>query len=176
MVQYFFRPSEGPSLGPIDAEEFRQRQDAGEINDETMVWRSGMTDWTTFASMRAQEQLAAQPKPAVAAPPPVPKKTVTAAVAPAKGFLACGTCKQDWPESLLTVEDGKKICGNCLNRKRKEMKDGRPKASAASGVGAWACMIIAVICAGCLYYKVSHYGIGPPMKAKEFTEKAKYGR
>jgi hypothetical protein len=142
-----------------------------------MVWRSGMTDWTTCASMRAQEQLATRPKPAVAAPPlPPKKKTVNAAGAPGKGFLACGMCGQDWPESLLTLEDGKKICGNCLNRKRKEMKDGRPKVSAGNGWGAWACMILAIVCAGCLYYKVSHYGIGPPMKAKEFTEKAKYGK
>jgi len=175
MVQYYFKPSEGPNLGPIDAEEFRQRQEAGEITDQTMVWRSGMGDWTTCASMRAQEQLAAQPKPPE--PPRLPKKTtVKTPAVPAKGFLTCGMCGQDWPETLLTLRDDQKICGNCLNRKIKEDKDGRPKSTAGQGVGAWVCMIIAIVCAGCLYYKVSHYGIGPPMKAKEFTEKAKYGR
>ncbi len=36
------------------------------------------------------------------------------------------------------------------------MKDGRPKTSAGNGWGAWSCMILAVVFAGCLYYKVSH--------------------
>src|SRR2546430_7528857 len=39
-------------------DEFRQRQEAGEVNDETMVWRSGMLNWMSYAALRADEERA----------------------------------------------------------------------------------------------------------------------
>jgi len=174
MVEYHFRSSEGPPVGPIGVDEFRQRQEAGEVNDETMVWRSGMLNWMSYAALRADEERATVAR--TTQPPARPAKAAATTVpVRAKGILPCGMCGQEWPESLLTVEDGQQICGNCVNRKKKEMKDG-VKVRPSTGKGAWACIILAVVCAGCLYYKVSHYGIGPPMKAKELTEAAKYGR
>jgi len=144
MVQYHFRTKEGPSLGPIGAEEFRQRVDAGDIADDTAVWRSGMLDWTTYADLRAFEERAAQPPPLPASvPPPLPvqaKESHHAAARPAVQFLACGTCGQDWPEHLLTVQGPKPICGNCIRREGENAKYGKlqNKATAvSSGWGKW---------------------------------------
>lgn len=176
MVEYHFRTSDGPSLGPISVDEFRQRQEAGEINDETMVWRSGLTDWMTYAALQAVEQRAAEPKPAKAPRQPV-KKATEAGSAPRAGFLACGSCGQEWPEALLSPEDGKQICGNCVNRNKQDIKEGRRKAGAGTGMGAWALIILAVVCAGCLWYKVSHYGIRLPKgPVKELSAPATYGK
>jgi hypothetical protein len=176
MAQYHFKTAEGPSLGPIEADEFLQRQEAGEINDETMVWRSGMVDWTTYGAMRAAELLAAQPRSKV--PPPLPQKKATRpAVAPPSDFVACGSCGQEWPASLLTLEEGQKVCGNCLNRAKQEKKTGQKKAGPGSGIGAWVMMILAIVCAACLAYKVSHYGIRlPKEKVQELTAPSTYGK
>src|SRR5215218_9975442 len=102
MVQYYFKVSDGPDLGPMGADEFQQRHQAGEINDETMVWRSGMVDWKTYGALRAAEERAAQPQ--AAKPPPLPReKPLRAGSPPRAGFLACGLCTQEWPETLLSL-------------------------------------------------------------------------
>ena len=173
MVQYHFKIDDGPDLGPVSAEEFQVRLEAGDIKDETMVWRSGMIEWATYASLRASDQQSALARTTKPARSPV--KAAAPAVAPRGDQIPCGSCGLEWPQNLLTLEDGRQICGNCVNRKKKEMKDGR-KVRPIGGGKATACIILAIVCAGCLYYKVSHYGIGPPMKAKELSEPAKYGR
>jgi hypothetical protein len=176
MVLYHFKTSDGPDLGPISPEDFRQRQESGEINDETMVWRSGLTDWMTYAALRAADERAAQPKPAGSSPPPL-KKAASAKAEPRAAFFACGSCQQEWPEGLLSEEGGQKICGNCLNLKKQRAREGRQKAGAGTGRGAWALIILAVVCAGCLWYKVSHYGIRLPKEpVKELSAPATYGK
>jgi hypothetical protein len=163
MVQYHFRTNAGPAFGPIDAADFKQRQEAGEITHNTMVWRSGLLEWTTCAGLHAIEQRAAQSS--CTTPPPLPAKTTAIPARPAVQFIPCSACAQAWPGDLLTVEEGQKICGNCLNRKKQEKKDGKKKNGPGNGLGTWAMMIIAIICAACLAYKVTYYGIKLP-KAK----------
>src|SRR5436190_19565441 len=101
MVQYHFRTKEGPSLGPIGADEFQQRLEAGDISDETMVWRSGMLDWTTYADLRAKEERAKLPPPLPGTvPPPLPaKESHHSSARPTVQFIACASCGQDWPEN-----------------------------------------------------------------------------
>ena len=173
MVQYHFKTNEGPALGPIGADEFQQRLEAGEIKDETMVWRSGMIDWTTYATLRANEQRAAAPQP-----PPLPKKAAAAKVAVSgPGRLPCGTCGKEWPESLLLQHEGQPICGTCEDKRKQDIKNGKKKKGAGSGAGALFLMVVAVVCAGCLAYKVSHYGIRLQHdKVKELTAPSTYGK
>jgi hypothetical protein len=153
MVQYHFRTNEGPSLGPIDVDEFRQRQEAGEINDDTMVWRSGMADWTNYANLRALEQKAAEPRRAE--PPPLPVKAASTASRSVQ-FLPCGTCNQEWPEHLLEMRGSKHMCGNCRRRHAEEVKKAKLQNSASgvsSGWGMWILktMALAAVCGGLLY-------------------------
>jgi hypothetical protein len=153
MVQYHFKTAEGPSLGPIEDGEFKQRLQAGEINDQTMVWRSGMVEWTTFAALRARDEQAAK------LPPPLPGKAVAHQASPAAvKFLACGTCGQDWPESLLSMEGSKPICGNCQRRERDNFKQNQLK----NGVGRsnpWVVWLkwvsFAILLAGMFYLNIT---------------------
>lgn len=175
-LQYHFKTNEGPDLGPIGVEEFQQRCEAGEINDDTMVWRSGLTDWMPYSSLRAAEQRAAQTPPAVSRAPSAKKKPV-AAPGPRPGFLACGSCAQEWPEGLLFAENGQRICGNCQARQKEALKNGRLKKASSTGGKAWFLIILAIVCTGCLVYKVSHYGIRlPKEKMQELSAPATYGK
>lgn len=177
MVQFHFRTSDGPSVGPIGSEEFRQRQEAGEIDDATMVWRSGMVDWLTYADLRAFDQRASEPQPPKR--PATPAKKIKAEVGTTikAGFCACASCRQEWPETLLTAVDGKRICGNCQNLQKEQRKDTRRKAGAGTGVGAWALILLAIVCAGCLTYKVNRYGVRLPKEpVKELTAPSTFGR
>ena len=137
MVQYHFRTKEGPSLGPIGSDEFQQRLEAGDISDETMVWRSGMLDWTTYADLRAKEERAKLPPPLPGSvPPPLPaKESHHAASRPAVQFIACGICGQDWPENLLNPHGNKHICGNCIRKQGDNLKKARLQ-NKATGVSA----------------------------------------
>lgn len=149
MVQYHFRTKEGPSLGPIGADEFRQRLDAGDIDDETMVWRSGMLDWTTYANLRTLEQRDAQPPPLPGAvPPSLPvQQSHHAAARPVAKFIACASCGQDWPENLLNLHGSKHVCGNCVRSQKDLFKNGQLKNKAtgvSSGWGAWLVKVLAI--------------------------------
>jgi hypothetical protein len=154
MVQYHFRTKEGPSLGPIGAEEFRLRLEAGDIDDETMVWRSGMLDWTTYANLRAIEERAAQPPPLPSqAPPPLPvKESHHAAARASVQFIACAACGQDWPENLLNLHGRKHVCGNCVRTQKdtfKKIQHKNAKSEISAGWVAWLVKVLligAIIC------------------------------
>jgi len=41
---------DGQKIGPLTEEALMRRLDRGEINADTLVWRSGMAEWQTIAS------------------------------------------------------------------------------------------------------------------------------
>jgi hypothetical protein len=125
MVKYHFRTKNGPEVGPIEADEFRQRVEAGEIVDDTTVWRSGLVNWTNYAGLRAFEEDLARKK---AAPPPLPADAKPqlaghhgAAPQPVR-FVKCVACEKEWPENLTILLAGKPLCGNCQRRKAEDPK------------------------------------------------------
>jgi len=162
MVQYHFRTKEGPSLGPIGVDEFRQHLEAGEIEEETMVWRSGMLDWTSYANLRSIEERAARPKSAE--PPPLPpdafpKKAAVAPTAPAARILPCGSCGQEWPENLMTPLGAKHICGNCQRQQKDNFKKSQLKNHASGVSGEWGTWLLktvgmAVLCGSLIFTRV----------------------
>lgn len=79
MVQYHFKTKEGSSVGPINADEFRQHLETGAITDATMVWRSGLIDWTTYGALRAFDEEMARQR---ATPPPLPVRQTSQEPAP----------------------------------------------------------------------------------------------
>ncbi|MBA3503522.1 MAG: zinc-ribbon domain-containing protein [Myxococcota bacterium] len=55
---------DGDQLGPFDRDEIVRRREAGELDDETFMWREGMPDWVALGTL---DELRAQPT----APPSV---------------------------------------------------------------------------------------------------------
>lgn len=81
-------------VGPITADEVRQKFAAGEIDVETYAWREGFADWLRlgsiddFAELAKLAPAAAEAAPVVATPAPTP---VAAAPAPAPAAAASST-------------------------------------------------------------------------------------
>ena len=124
MVHYHFRTAEGPSLGPSGADEFQMHLQAGQITNTTMVWRSGMLEWTTYANLRNVEDGLIGHGPST--PPPV-KKAVGKREVTKVTFSECGLCSQTWPDSLMFAHEDKLICANCERRKKEDPKFGKRK-------------------------------------------------
>ena len=73
MHNWFYRDAADRQLGPIDGEELAYLHRQGAIREDTLVWREGMTDWSTFAA-------AGHAAAAAIAPPRLPGSAVPAAV------------------------------------------------------------------------------------------------
>ena len=61
---------DGQQLGPFDRDEVLRQREAGTLDDDTFVWREGMTDWAALGSL---DELRAQPT----APPSVEVSDMT---------------------------------------------------------------------------------------------------
>ena len=173
MAQYFVKVSNGPDLGPMETDEFQRRVAAGEIQDGTMIWRSGMGDWLTYAALCAADKCAATASPQASATSANPRKASPAAVPPKPKFLACGSCGEEWPDTLLFAG----ICGNCQNRQKGEADKGKKIPGAGTSLTGWIFIAVSIASAVGLAYRIVHPLPPPPKgKVKEFTEPAKYGR
>lgn len=53
MHNWFYRDAAGRQLGPISSEELAYLHRQGVIREDTLLWREGMTDWSTFAAAAA---------------------------------------------------------------------------------------------------------------------------
>ena len=69
---YYIR--DGKSLGPVSAAELQQMLTRGELGANDLVWRDGMSDWSSAASMRIISPTATPPP----VPPPPPTATLRA--------------------------------------------------------------------------------------------------
>jgi hypothetical protein len=175
MAQYFLKVSNGPDLGPMGTDEFQRRLAAGEIQDVTMIWRSGMGSWLTYAALCAAEKCVASASPQASPTPASPGRANAspAAAPPEPKFLACGSCRQEWPETLLFAG----ICGNCQNRQKAEADKGKKIAGPGTSLTGWILIAVSIFCVGGLAYRIVHpLPPAPKQKVKEFTEPAKYGR
>ena len=179
MAQYFCKVRNGPDLGPLSTDEFQQRLEAGEIQDETMVWRSGMGDWSTYRALCAAEKAVAPASPQASATPASPRKAKAKRRVPRPPgterpkFLACGACGQEWPDTLLFAG----ICGNCKNRQKAEADKGKKAAGAGTGLIGWFFIALAIVSVVAMAYRIVHpLPPAPKEKVKELTEPAKYGK
>lgn len=55
MTEWFYRDPQWHKVGPLTDAEFAVCVSLGEVRPATPVWRSGLTDWTTYAALLARE-------------------------------------------------------------------------------------------------------------------------
>lgn len=88
----------GAKEGPLGLLEMQQRVSSGGLRRETLVWKSGMTDWTTAGSVPELFEASAE-----SSPPPLP----SSAASPSSG-TAAGTSSDTMAKAseMLQVLDG----------------------------------------------------------------------
>lgn len=102
---------EGRTSPAVTAEELVELRRTGSINDESLVWESGMSDWVPFQTWQGQRERAAAMPPVPqrrAEPERQPEPEPVAAAQPR--MVRCKACGQTWAEALT---DGV-TCKSCL--------------------------------------------------------------
>ena len=116
----WFYASQGQRAGPVDDDGFARLVADGTVNDGTLVWHAGMTDWQPYAQARG----AARP-PAVVAPN-VP------AVVPGVYQAQCSQCGRVFPADEVIRLEGFNVCAECKPLLLQKMRQGLSPA-----LGAW---------------------------------------
>ena len=93
----------GQQAGPVTEEQLQQLFQSGRINADTLVWREGMPDWTTY------HQAVPQPSP----PPTIQPPAADTEATQGESEVVCAECGKMFPMSE-TVKFGKaSVCAAC---------------------------------------------------------------
>ena len=118
----WFYASQGQRAGPVDDEGFARLVTAGTVNDSTLVWHAGMTDWLPFAQARG------------AALPPAVMIPSTPAIVPGSYQAQCSQCGRVFPADEVIRLEGFNVCAECKPLLLQKMRQGLSPAAGAWGV------------------------------------------
>jgi hypothetical protein len=116
MSQWYYHKAHGLIAGPFSDVEIREHRESGAVRDTTFIWRSGWSEWTTFADIWTK---GAEPVsvPNAEEPPSIPLRladTVVEAEPVTPNYLECTVCHESWPENLLFSAGRVRMCAKCL--------------------------------------------------------------
>jgi hypothetical protein len=131
MSLWFYQDTQGVQLGPLTDDAFRDLRECGRVRDTTLIWRTGWTDWTTYAEIwlrgdPPQETNVAAGLAIEAAPIPPPRRLaqpVQEDQPQAITYATCSACSQKWPEHLLFGSPRLYMCAACLKAHEEKRKD-----------------------------------------------------
>lgn len=144
MPHWYYRKSQGLIAGPYSDHELREYRESGTVRDTTLVWRTGWSEWTTFAKIwktgeEPAETTMVEDSPA-ATPPPLPlqlEEPVAEAPLASPKYLKCSKCRDSWPEHLLFKTGRVRMCAKCL-KKYDDAQWKKRNQRGESGIFAWA--------------------------------------
>jgi len=102
----------GAQRGPFDDTKFFELVTSGVIRAETLVWREGMKDWLSYATVAGAQSPGAPP------------------VTLAPGEALCGECGRVTPEAETVEIAGRRICATCKPAVVQRMIEGTSSGSA----------------------------------------------
>ena len=149
MTQWYFQDADSTRVGPLSDEEFHERLAGGAVVEKTRVWRSGLTDWTTYGALRAYDEQRQNPQPAP--PPPSEGSTPTSSESNAPvEFSKCAGCAEQWPAHLLKEVEKRQLCGRCiLDEEKRAWRRTLSKAKGPGNSWIWKhlaiCALLAII-------------------------------
>jgi len=97
----WYYQQEGQQRGPVNDEELENLARSGTVRPETMVWREGMANWTSYS----------QAKGGTASP---------------SGAVVCSECGRPFPPSEVIQYDGRHICAACKPAFMQKVREGVP--------------------------------------------------
>jgi uncharacterized RDD family membrane protein YckC len=94
---------QGKQAGPVDDAQLDQLRAAGQITDDTLIWREGMANWQAYREARGG-----------AAPAPFATGYAPAAAATVAGTeAACVECRGMFPKENMIRYGDNWVCANC---------------------------------------------------------------
>ena len=157
MTEWYYRDQKSRKIGPLSTEEFDELVAQGEVLPQTRVWRSGLTDWTTYGALLTHEAhcLAAASGPAACAAPESSSYSTLIALGasavsrrptrsgihtpvatdlgvPRTTFERCPECREDVASHLFKEVGRRRVCGFCAQQKRLQAQ--RDRLREAKGV------------------------------------------
>jgi uncharacterized RDD family membrane protein YckC len=95
----------GKQVGPVTDEQFVELVRTTAINDDTLVWHDGLTDWAPYRQIKNSQAAAAAAAPGTAGTFP--------AVQGGPGMAICAECKKTFPMAEMIHHGNSYICAAC---------------------------------------------------------------
>jgi uncharacterized RDD family membrane protein YckC len=123
----WFYVDAGQQAGPVSEEQLDELRRSGKINENTLVWRDGMTDWLPLS----------QAKPMTSGQPPLMVTTGTWPATAAPGAV-CAECGKLFEISEMIRHGDAYICANCKPIFMQKLTEGaRIQTGALTYAGFW---------------------------------------
>ena len=98
----WYYADQGQQVGPVEETELAQLEQAGKINDETLVWRAGLADWLPYREVKPKTVHS------LSTPPPAPPRP-----APTSTEVVCTECGHIFPIEETIRHGEARLCANC---------------------------------------------------------------
>jgi uncharacterized RDD family membrane protein YckC len=120
---YWYYAEDEIQIGPLTDSEFDELVRIGKIEDTTMVWHDGLSEWKPYRDVRS-------PAPAAASIPAV-------AVSAAPPTLHCSQCRREFRIDDLIQYQNFWICSDCKPLFFQRLREGLPAPGAMNYAGFW---------------------------------------
>ena len=130
-MQWYYS-DQGEKKGPVEESLLDSLVASGVVRDETLVWREGLSNWQTHASLRGPRSAAA-----------VPAQTVPQTA-------VCGSCGRQFPISELVSIGSASICAACKPLYLQKLREGQVSAVGLRHYGGFWIRVVARLIDGVL--------------------------
>jgi uncharacterized RDD family membrane protein YckC len=121
---YWYYAEDEIQIGPLTDSEFEELVRIGKIEDQTMVWHDGLSEWKRYVDVKS-------PVPAVASPAPA---VLVSAAPPA---IRCSQCQREFRADDLIRYQNFLICSDCKPLFFQRLREGLPAPGAMNFAGFW---------------------------------------
>jgi uncharacterized RDD family membrane protein YckC len=116
---HWYYAEEGVQVGPLTESEFEDLVRLGKIDDQTIVWRDGLSEWQPYGRVRMPYSVSAS-QPISSTP-----------------ALRCTECKREFPQDELIRYQNSWICTVCKPIFFQRLREGVPAPGAMNYAGFW---------------------------------------
>jgi hypothetical protein len=109
----WFYAGDGQQAGPVSDAQLDELLRSGKINQDTRVWREGMTDWQALHAVRP------------GAPPPITSS---------QSEVTCAECGRSFPPGEVIMLNRSWVCAGCKPMFLQRLREGAMPSGAAGGL------------------------------------------
>ncbi len=132
----WFYAQDGRQAGPVEDGELDRLVQTGAISSATLVWHSGMVNWTPYSQARGNDP--ALTAAAYADAPATGSSYAAATTTPAPGQVRCSECSRIFPADEIVQIEGLNVCADCKPIVLQKLREGvRPGGAGFEYGGFW---------------------------------------